>query len=86
MAQHQLQLLQLGILLVFAGIIAIFISLAAAKDKGGNEKGSFKFSIVGFFGFIPFGFGNDKKLLTLGIALTIAFAILTAVAFSRMKP
>ncbi|MBI2143022.1 hypothetical protein HYU20_01635, partial [Candidatus Woesearchaeota archaeon] len=47
---HQ-QLLQIGILLIFFGIIAIIISLltSAAKEK---DKSSFKFSIVGFLGFV----------------------------------
>ena len=40
MAQHQLQLLQIGILLVFIGIIVIFISLITAIKR--FEKMKFK--------------------------------------------
>lgn len=86
MAQHQLQLLQIGIVLIFVGIIAIIISLltGAAKEK---DKGSFKFSVVGFFGFIPFGFGNDKKLMMLTLILATVVVAATIVLFSRnIKP
>ncbi len=82
---HQ-QLLQIGILLIFFGIIAIIISLltSAAKEK---DKSSFKFSIVGFLGFVPFGFGNDKKLLLFTAILTIIVAVATMILFSRsLKP
>ena len=86
MAQHQLQLLQIGIVLIFVGIIAIIISLLTGAA---NEKGSsFKFSVVGFFGFIPFGFGNDKKLLVLTVVIAaVVVAAATIILFSRnLKP
>ncbi|MEK6837546.1 MAG: DUF131 domain-containing protein [Nanoarchaeota archaeon] len=90
MVQHQVPLLQLGIVLVFIGIIIIFISLITAaatakeKDKG---KSNFKFSVVGFLGFIPFGFGNDKRLLIFGIILTVIVVAATIILFSRsLKP
>ena len=89
MTQHHLQLLQLGILLAFIGIIIIFISMitSAAKEKDGKGKGSFKFSVVGFLGFIPFGFGNDKRLLLFTIILTVIVATATIILFSRsLKP
>ena len=87
MTQHHFSLLQLGVLLAFVGIIAIFISLitAAAKEKG--EKGNFKFSVVGFLGFIPFGFGNDKKLMMLTLIIAAVVVAATIVLFSRnIKP
>lgn len=86
MTQHQLQLLQIGIVLIFVGIIAIIISLltGAAKEK---DKGSFKFSVVGFLGFVPFGFGNDKKLVMLMLILAAAVVAVTIILFSRsIKP
>ena len=86
----QRQLLQIGILLAFVGAIIIFISLitAAAKEKDqSNGKSSFKFSVFGFLGFIPFGFGNDKRLLLFTIILTIIVAAATMILFSRnLKP
>ena len=72
--------------LVFVGLIVVFISLitAAAKDK---EKGNFKFSVVGFFGFIPFGFGNDKRLVMLTLILAAVVAAVMIILFSRsLKP
>ncbi|MBI2581029.1 DUF131 domain-containing protein [Candidatus Woesearchaeota archaeon] len=90
MTQHHLQLLQIGILLVFIGIIVIFISLitaATTTKEQEKEKSTFKFSVVGFLGFIPFGFGNDKKLLLFTAILTIIVAVATMILFSRsLKP
>ena len=90
MTQHQLQLLQIGMLLVSVGIMIIFISFltTAVKEKANsNDRGSFKFSIVGFLGFIPFGFGNDKRLLIFTLILTIVVAAATMILFSRnLKP
>ena len=86
MTQHNLQLLQIGILLVFVGIIVTFIGLmtAAAKEKDqSNGKSSFKFSVFGFLGFIPFGFGNDKRLLLFGVILTVVVVAATMILFSR---
>ena len=86
MTQHQLQLLQLGFLLVFVGILIIFISLltSSAGEKG---KSSFKFSVVGFLGFIPFRFGNDRRLLVLTLIITAAVVAATIILFSRnIKP
>lgn len=85
MTQHNLQLLQLGILLVFIGVIIIFISLitAAATSSKDKEKSNVKFSVVGFLGFIPFGFGNDKKFLLFGVILTVVVVAATVILFSR---
>ncbi|MBI3036948.1 hypothetical protein HYY73_04340 [Candidatus Woesearchaeota archaeon] len=81
------QLLQLGVLVVFIGLIIIIGSfLFAAHDKE-RGKSTFKFSVVGFLGFIPFGFSNDKKLLLFGIILTIVVGAATMLLFSRnLKP
>ena len=75
------QLLQLGILVVIVGfaIIASSFFFAAANEK----ESSFKFSVVGFLGFIPFGFGNDKKLLMLTVIITAVVAAATIILFSR---
>ena len=82
------QLLRIGILFAFIGALIIFISLitASAKEKE-KDKGNFKFSVVGFFGFIPFGFGNDKRLLLFGTILTIVVAVATFILFTKnIKP
>ncbi|MBI2145294.1 hypothetical protein HYU18_03130 [Candidatus Woesearchaeota archaeon] len=74
------QLLQLGILLTFIGIIAIFLSLASAAGKGNA-----KFSVVGFLGFIPFGFASDRKMLLIGILLTAIAATATILILRSYK-
>ena len=75
------QLLQLGVLVVFIGLIIVISSfLFTAHEKG---RSSFKFSVVGFLGFIPFGFGNDKRLLLFGIILTVVVAAAMVILFSR---
>ncbi len=83
----QEQLLQLGVLVIFIGFIIVISSfLLAAHDKE-KGKSTLKFSVVGFLGFIPFGFGNDKKLLLFTIILTIIVAAATTILFSRnLKP
>lgn len=84
------QLLQLGVLVViigFAIIIGSFFFAASEKDQKEKEKSTFKFSVVGFLGFIPFGFGNDKKLLLFTIILTVIVVAAMVILFSRnIKP
>ncbi len=84
----QEQLLQLGILAVFIGFVVIIGSfLFAPNEKEQGGKSSFKFSVVGFLGFIPFGFGNDKKLMMLTLILATAAVAATMILFSRsLKP
>ena len=79
---NQQQLLQLGILLVFMGMIVIFASLAVTPSKE-KEKSNFKFSVVGFLGFIPFGFGNDKRLLLITAVLTMVVVAAAVILSSR---
>lgn len=81
------QLLQIGIILVFVGIAAIiFSALSSAGDKE-KGKSSVKFSVVGFLGFIPFGFGNDRRLLLFGVILTVVVVAATIILLSRsVKP
>lgn len=75
------RLLQLGILLTLIGAVVIFISLASAAGKGNA-----KFSVVGFFGFIPFGFGNDKKLVMIMLILAIAVVAAMMLFLRSAKP
>ena len=67
---NQQQLATLGILVIFIGAAIIIISsFLGNKDKESTSK----VSVVGFIGFIPFGFGNNKKWLYVGIILTVLF-------------
>ena len=79
------QLLQLGVLVVFIGLIIVISSfLFTAHEKG---RSSFKFSVVGFLGFVPFGFGNDKRLLIFTALLTVVVVAAAIILFSRsLKP
>ena len=58
-------ILPLGIGLIFLGIflVIIFSFLSA-------EKGESKVAVGGIIGFIPFGFGNDKRVVWFVISLT----------------
>ena len=50
--------ISLGIIVILIGFTLVLIGLLnAGKDSGA------KVAVGGFIGFIPFGFGNDKKLL-----------------------
>jgi len=67
------QLIPIGILVVFFGMILIFIgALSSAKDG----KTDSKIAVGGFIGFIPFGFANDKRMLYFTIALSAIFMLL----------
>jgi len=56
----QTQIIQVGTLLILAGFVILF----AASLLPTKEKSDVKFSALGIIGFIPFGFGNDKRLFT----------------------
>ena len=68
------EVLLLGIVLIIVGIILISAFLA------GSGKG--KVAVVGFFGPIPFGVGNDSGLVKLVMILTgIAIAAFLIVGY-----
>lgn len=50
-------LVSLGSVLIFIGFIIVAIGLLSSKDS------NTKIAVGGFIGFIPFGWGNDKKLV-----------------------
>jgi len=54
-----------GIGLLFLGMLLIIIASFA-----GAEKTDSKIAVGGIIGFIPFGFGNDRKLVLFGMILT----------------
>jgi len=63
-------LIPIGILLLFLGIVLIFIGSI------GNSKSDTKVAVGGFVGFIPFGFANDKKTMSILMAFMAAMAVL----------
>jgi uncharacterized membrane protein len=77
----QAQLIGIGMAIIFIGIIVIFSSMLFAPT---SQKSETRFSVFGIFGFIPFGFSNDKKLFIFSIILTVLIVILTFI-FIRIK-
>ncbi len=77
------QILQIGILVVFVGIALIIFSALSSAGEKEKGKSTFKFSVVGFLGFIPFGFGNDRRLLLFWVILTAVVVAATVILFSR---
>ena len=71
-------LIPIGILIIFIGIIFLIIGSLSQ-----HQKTDTKFFAGGIIGFIPFGFGNDKKIFYIGLVLTIIL-FLTAF-FLRLK-
>ena len=65
------QLIPLGILIIFLGIIVIIIGSLTSLNKENNLK----VGVGGFIGFIPFGFANDKRLLYVFIAISLLMLI-----------
>ena len=57
-------ILPLGIGLIFLGIFLVIISSFLSAEKGES-----KVAVGGIIGFIPFGFGNDKRLVWFVIGL-----------------
>lgn len=72
-------LIPIGILLIFLGMLAVFIgSISSVKIGDKNTK----VAVGGFIGFIPFGFANDKNLLYFVLGLS-AFLIIVFLLIGR---
>ncbi len=61
------QLIPIGMIVIFIGMILIFIGALSSVKDGKTDA---KVAVGGFIGFIPFGFGNDKKLMYFAMGLT----------------
>ena len=57
--KKKMQLVNIGILVIFVGFILVFLGLLNSSKESSNTK----VAVGGFIGFIPFGFGNDKNLM-----------------------
>jgi uncharacterized membrane protein len=77
------QLLQFGMLVAFIGFVIIISSFfLAAKDKS-----DVKFSVFGVFGFVPFGFANDKRLFIATMIMSLILIVAVTIFFSKyFKP
>lgn len=71
------QLVGFGILLIILGFIVIVIGTLF----GAKESSKAKVAFGGFIGFIPFGFGNDKRLVWFVTVLSLAI-LLTWIYFN----
>ncbi len=60
-------LIIIGVLLIIIG----FISVLFGSIMGAKEGAKAKVAVGGFIGPIPFGFGNDKRLVWIVTALSI---------------
>ena len=70
-----------GIVIVFIGLIIIFTGALTGKDTNSKTK----VAVGGFIGFIPFGFGNDKKLVWFAIITSLIMFIAFIFLNYRMK-
>ena len=75
------ELIQIGILLVFVGMILIVMG-ALSSVKTGEAKT--KIAVGGFIGPFPFGFANDKTMLYFVIGLS-AFMFLVWILFYFLR-
>ena len=66
------RLIGVGILVVFIGLIIIFMGVLTGNDSNSKTK----IAVGGLIGFIPFGFGNDKKMVWAAIIISfVALAV-----------
>lgn len=75
----QSQIVGIGMIIIFIGIIVIFSSMFFQS----GAKTDTKFSVFGIFGFIPFGFSNDKKLFIFSIILTVVIILVSLFLFYK---
>lgn len=73
------QLVAIGIVVVFAGIVLIIIGSLL-----GAGKGEAKFAVGGFIGPIPFGFANDKAMLYAVIAIAMIVFIISLLMSQKL--
>jgi uncharacterized protein (TIGR00304 family) len=72
----RMALIEVGISLIFIGIIIIIFGSISQATKTDSKT---KVAFGGFIGPIPFGFGNDKQLVYFVIILSAVIFILFAV-------
>ena len=66
-------LISIGIFVILIGFALVFIG--ALTSLGSSQKDT-KVAVGGFVGFIPFGFGNDKRMVWAIIGLTTLLAVI----------
>jgi uncharacterized membrane protein len=69
-------LISIGMLVIFIGFALVFIGALTNANK------DTKVAVGGFIGFIPFGFGNDKRLvLVMMVLMALALMFFFAMNF-----
>ena len=68
------QIVSLGILIIVIGFIVVFFGAL----KSSNDSNT-KVAVGGFIGFIPFGFGNDKRMVWFVTALSAVIFLVWAI-------
>lgn len=79
--QH-INFLTIGMILLFVGIAFLILGSFQAMKQGG--KAETKVAFGGFIGPFPFGFGNDKQLLYVVMALS-AFFLLVWILLQNLR-
>jgi uncharacterized membrane protein len=69
-----MRLIEIGIAVVFLGIVLIIIG-SFAKPSDGKAK----VAVGGFIGPIPFGFANDKRMLWFVLGVIAVFFVIKIV-------
>ncbi|MBN1156338.1 DUF131 domain-containing protein [Candidatus Woesearchaeota archaeon] len=63
-----INLVPVGMALILLGFVIVFIGALLSGQQGSTNT---KVAVGGFIGPIPFGFGNDKKLMYSAIGLSV---------------
>ena len=73
-------LISLGVVILIVGCIIVFLGMMLQSQQSQNEKhtkgSNVKVAVGGFFGPIPFGFGNDKTLMYVVMAVSVFFMLM----------
>ncbi len=78
-----MNLIPIGIAVIVVGFLLVFIGMLLHSFGGQQAKGDSKFSVAGFIGPFPFGFGNDRQLLTFTLFVAIALFLIVMLLFNR---
>jgi len=73
-------LISVGVVILILGFIIVFLGMMLQAQQLQNEKhtkgSNVKVAVGGFFGPIPFGFGNDKTLMYVVMAVSVFFMLM----------
>ena len=80
-----MNLLTIGVIVILIGVAIAIIGALIQSYTGQKSEGNVKYSMVGFIGPIPFGFGNDKQLMTTTLIIGIVFILVLMFLFRGMR-